>query len=110
MKPVNPSTAGVLALLKRSGLMKSQSTATRVRGYKSVSTGYKVQKPNGGTAFAIVSYTYALGDRRESYEQMMLRITELLEGAGFRVVRSSWMGEPMDNGPYLTVYTKEPAA
>lgn len=109
VKPTSPTTSGINALLKRHGLFKSEAQATRIRGYKSITTGFKVQKPNTGKAFAMVSYNYAVGDRNDSYEQMMLRITELCEAAGFRVVRGSWMGDPMPNGPYLCLYEKEPA-
>ena len=107
-RPLSISPAGVGALLKREGLSRSTSSSTAVRGWRSTTTGFKVQTPVRGDAVALVSYVpKTFGGTPEVAEQMILRYAEVLTKAGYRPMRTGYDGSPMDQGPYLSVFAPD---
>lgn len=112
LKPVSATPTGIATALKREGLDRSQSFSTAVRGYRSTTVGFKVQKPVllSSKAIATVSYVgKSFGGAEGALEKALTEYARVLTENGFRPERTAYDGTPKEDGFYLTVYERSDA-
>lgn len=104
MKTKSPSytVTGVNAALKRAGLRRSTRVSGGVGRVLRVESGYKVRALDGGGLR--VEWVSALGDRAETFEQMLVRCGEVLGKAGYALFRADYAGAEEAQGPYLALH------
>jgi len=85
--PKTPTASGISRLLAKAGFEKSESSATRIRGYRRSSEGFIVAQP---TAVGEVEVRYTRGFLPQSEADrirpgMLADYAEAITGAGYSV-------------------------
>lgn len=82
-----PTAQGISALLRKAGFTRSTSSATRIRGHRDTSPGYRVHKHESGVSVGHVMASLTFDEARVRAE--LDRYRAVIEAAGYLVTEAS---------------------
>ena len=85
--PKPPTPQGISALLKRAGFERSESSATRIKGWRKSSEGYSASKWDDDGSVEVTWHRGLLSpsEADEERPRMLVAYTETITAAGYSV-------------------------